>query len=84
MVRRGLQQRAPARLTAGAPAATPPPRSTGPLACTAPILQADDPELEAIRQRRMAQLMQQQGGGTGAPKSAEEMQASSSGGHGFA
>jgi hypothetical protein len=26
-------------------------------------LQADDPELEAIRQRRMAQLMAQQGGG---------------------
>ncbi|PSC68378.1 DNA-binding protein isoform X1 isoform A [Micractinium conductrix] len=35
---------------------------------------ADDPELEAIRQRRMAQLMAQQGGGggAGAPKSAEE------------
>jgi hypothetical protein len=26
-------------------------------------LQADDPELEAIRQRRMAEMMAQQGGG---------------------
>lgn len=27
------------------------------------LLQADDPELEAIRQRRMAEMMAQQGGG---------------------
>ncbi|KAI3435780.1 hypothetical protein D9Q98_001838 [Chlorella vulgaris] len=38
---------------------------------------ADDPELEAIRQRRMAQMMAQQGGGGGgdAPATPEEMQA---------
>ncbi|KAL4458392.1 hypothetical protein ABPG75_013257 [Micractinium tetrahymenae] len=30
-------------------------------------LQADDPELEAIRQRRMAQLMGQRGGAPGGP-----------------
>lgn len=36
-------------------------------------LQAD-PELEAIRQRRMAELMARQGGGTaGVPQSAEEV-----------
>ena len=43
------------------------------------LCQADDPELEAIRQRRMAQMMAQQGGGGGpggkAPASAEEMEA---------
>ena len=30
-----------------------------------PVAQADDPELEAIRQRRMQQLMGQYGGGGG-------------------
>ena len=42
-------------------------------------MQADDPELEAIRQRRMAQLMGARGGGGGPgqqqPASAEEAQA---------
>lgn len=37
-------------------------------------MQADDPELDAIRQRRMAQLMAQQGGGQNMPASEEEMQ----------
>ncbi|KAG7669953.1 hypothetical protein KSW81_008095 [Nannochloris sp. 'desiccata'] len=37
-------------------------------------LQADDPELEAIRQRRMAEMMAQQGGGGKGPMSAEEQQ----------
>jgi DNA-binding TFAR19-related protein (PDSD5 family) len=38
-------------------------------------MQADDPELEAIRQRRMAQLMAQQGGGSKGPATPEEAQA---------
>ena len=60
------------------PAATHPPPAVFFEPPTFPC-QADDPELEAIRQRRMAQMMAQQGGGSGgpggkAPASAEEME----------
>ena len=63
-------------LPAGPSSPMPQPRrppASPPLLTPPPPWQADDPELEAIRQRRMAQLMGQQGGGPGGgPKSAEE------------
>lgn len=49
----------------------PPPPTDRSVPCLA--TQADDPELEAIRQRRMAQLMGQRGGAAGsAPANPEE------------
>jgi DNA-binding TFAR19-related protein (PDSD5 family) len=39
------------------------------------LLWQDDPELEAIRQRRMQELMGHGGGGGGAPQSREQQQA---------